>query len=874
MKIKIKRSNLCRCGSGKRPDKCCKNKLDDIETGPIPPPSDKMAKYQKAMNYHRAGNLEKAKEHYIQILKEEKNNPDIYLNLGQIYEKNGQFSDAKLCYEKALEIKPDYASVYNNMGIIFLRQENFDLAKSNFDKALTLNPNIPEAWNNLGLVFQCRKEYREAEAVFQKAISLKEDYADAFNNLGGVYIYQGKKKEAMSCFEKSISLDPCHAGAYNNIGNLYRFNDQLKLAETFYLRAEKINPDFPDAINNLGSIYGLMGRIKEANSFYKKALILKPDYKEAQSNLLLNLNYSPDFTPQEIFAEHLLFEKRFGEPLKSKIRPHLNDQAPDRKLKIGYVSPDFRTHSVDSFLEPVLSNHDPDLFEVYCYSNSTVWDFMTRQLHSYADYWRIITGLPDEQASQLIRSDQIDILIDLSGHTGHNRMLLFAFKPAPIQVTWLGYPNTTGLSTMDYRITDQYADPAGTTEQYHSEQLIRLPETFSCFRAPGESPEIDTLPALKNGYITFGSFNILAKVTTQVISVWAEILKSVQGSRLILKTAGLNEAEIKKPLYKTFGDLGITSDRIEFLGKDASRRDHFQRYNAIDIGLDPFPYNGTTTTCDALWMGVPVITLEGRTHVSRVGVSQMSNLGLAEVIAKTPEDYVEIAKRLSNDTAHLRVLREGMRARMLSSPLMDSKSFTRNLEKAYREIWKEYVSRNGQKNAKALMAMDQAQSFLKEGRLDEARNIYHNVLLDDPQNIDALHDLGIIAFQCRNFKLAIEFFIKALTIKPNDPVGQNNLGVAFYELGFKKEAKVCYETAISVNPDHAEAYYNLGVLFKDLGDINEAKGFFQKTLELRPNYAGARENLNKLSDGLTSDRMAANPMKAMKDWADDVEKYR
>jgi protein O-GlcNAc transferase len=803
-------------------------------------------KYQMAMRSHRSGDLKKAEALYQEILEEEKENPDIYLNLGQINESKGRLEEAKDCYEKALKIKPDFASAYNNMGIIFLRKEKYDQAKDYFEKTLSLNPKIPEAWNNLGLVFQYHKAFKDAEECYQKAIFLKPDYSEAYSNLGGTYIYLGNHTKAMNALQKAIALDPSNAGAYNNIGNIYKFKDQLKEAETYYIKAISYKQDFADAHNNLGNIYGNWGRIKEAISSYQKALTLNPEYKEAQSNLLLHLNYSSDHSPEEIFSEHLLFQRRFGDPLKSKIKPHFNDKTPDRKLKIGYISPDFRTHSVDSFLEPVLLNHDPNLFEVYCYSNTTVWDNMTRQLHSYADYWRLIAGLPDEQVSELIRHDQIDILIDLCGHTGHNRMILFAFKPAPVQATWLGYPNTTGLSTVDYRITDHYADPEGMTERFHTEKLIRLPECFSCFRAPAGTPDLDILPAIKNGYITFGSFNLFSKVTPQGIRVWAKILEKIPGSRLILKNAGLDEEEMKKTLYRIFGDLGISSNRIDLLGKDPSRRDHFQRYNGIDIGLDPFPYNGTTTTCDSLWMGVPVITLEGKTHVSRVGVSQLNNLQLTELIAKTPEEYVEIARRLSTDLDHLRKLREGMRERMAASPLMDAKKFTKNLENAYRGMWNEYVSREGKNRKRSFELLDKAQALLKEGKLGDAEKVYQELLLKEPQNIEVLHDLGIIAFQQGNHHLAVKYFLNVITIKPDHAVAYNNMGVVSYSLGSLTDAKACYESALKFRPDYAEAYHNIGTVFRDQGYTNEAIRYFQKALEFRSEYPEAKKNLEDL----------------------------
>jgi predicted O-linked N-acetylglucosamine transferase (SPINDLY family) len=384
-----------------------------------------------------------------------------------------------------------------------------------------------------------------------------------------------------------------------------------------------------------------------------------------------------------------------AESLVRFIGPHTNPRILERKLKIGYVSPDFRSHAVASFIEPVLAHHDQERFEIFAYYNHGQNDMVTQRLRKYCHHWRNIAAMSDEEVAELIREDEIDFLIDLAGHTGHNRLLVFARKPAPIQVTWLGYPDTTGLSTMDYRITDGFADPVDMTEDFHTEQLIRLPECFSVYHVPEEYPEVSRLPALENGYITFGSFNNFSKTTPEVIALWAKILRSVPDSRLMLKYSGLSDSSMKRMVREAFARLDIHPSRVELLGKDPSHVTHLQRYYQLDIALDTFPYCGTTTTCEALWMGVPVITLAGSSHVSRVGSSLMSNLGYTEMIASSQQKYVAIAVGLAPDIDRLSAIREELRDRMADSPLMDSTRFTQHLENAYKEMWRTWCMDNG-----------------------------------------------------------------------------------------------------------------------------------------------------------------------------------
>ena len=433
------------------------------------------------------------------------------------------------------------------------------------------------------------------------------------------------------------------------------------------------------------------GQHNEAETYFKRALQINPDISITLSNLLFNMNYNSRYKPQDIFSEHLLFAKKFAGPLSSAILPLTNEPSATRRLRIGYLSPDFKRHAVAYFTEPVLAAHNREHFEIFCYSLVPTQDEVTKRIQKYSDQWRSIVGISDEDAAILICNDKIDILIDLAGHTAHNRILLFARKPAPIQVSWIGYLATTGLSTIDYKIVDGYTDPPGKTEQFYTETLIRLPESFLCYLPDKYSPEVGPLPAMSTGHITFGSFNNFAKVTPEVITLWARVLNELPGSHLILKGKSFSDETTCQYAINMFTQRGISAERITLQSWDPSPK-HFASYNQVDIGLDTFPFNGATTTCEAMWMGVPVITLAGTAYHSRSGVSLLSNVGLPELIAETHDEYTGIAINLASDIEKLQLLRKSLRDRMSHSPLTDAKRFTANLETCYRKMWENWCN--------------------------------------------------------------------------------------------------------------------------------------------------------------------------------------
>jgi protein O-GlcNAc transferase len=541
----------------------------------------------------------------------------------------------------------------------------------------------------LSLRFFQEGNLQQARRMCEEILHGEPDNVMFLHFLGEICYRLGDYPSAAAHITKSLELNPANTDAYNNLGVVLKDMGQLEEAIRCYQQLLLFQPEYPDAYANLGTIYRAKGKIDEAERAYRHALVGAPNDSITYSNLLLTMNYNARHDEHSIYSEHLTFAHRFAEPLSM---PHRNERTSDRRVKIGYVSPDFRRHSVNYFIEPVLASHHHDQFEIFCYSDAPKTDDATARLQRYADQWRDIAGMPDEQVAELIRNDRIDILIDLAGHTGHNRMLLFARKPAPVQVSWLGYPNTTGLKTINYRIVDGYTDPPGLTDPFYTEKLIRMPDSFLCYQPELKSPETGPLPYQQNGYITFGSFNFFAKVSPEVAGCWVELLKAVPDSHILLKTISLSDAPTREYAMEMFTQKGIERGRIELLSYEPSYREHLDLYNRVDIGLDPFPYNGTTTTCEALWMGVPVITLAGNTHASRVGTSLLTNIGLPELIARTDDEYREIAVQLAADREKLRFLRERLRDMVKHSALTNAEQFTANLENCYREMWRNYCA--------------------------------------------------------------------------------------------------------------------------------------------------------------------------------------
>jgi len=646
----------------------------------------------------RLGRIDEAVAAYRQSIRVKPDYADAHYNLGRVLQGAEKTEEAIASYRQAIQLKPDFAEAHNNLGNAMRDRGQVEEAMAAYRRAIQLKPDHAEAHTSLGDALQQTGHVEEAIIAYEQAIGLKPGLAKTHSNLGNAFREMGRLEGAIAAYRHAIQLQPDLAITHNNLGAVLQDMGQLDDAVAAYREAIRLNPEYAEAHNNLGNAFKDMGRIDEAIATYRQALVLKPDYPAAHGNLLLALHYHAAFDPQALLIESEQWNRRHARPgAPGFIQAHANDRNPDRKLRIGYVSPDFRDHAVSRFAMPLLAAHDHKAFEVFAYAQVPVPDRVTAKLQSCCDAWRSIVGLSDERVAEMIRDDRIDILIDLAGHTSDNRLLVFAHKPAPVQVTWLGYPGTTGLCTMDYRLTDALADPPGETDRFCSEQLIRLPKTDWCFAPPDDSPRVSELPALANGRVTFGSFNNFAKVTKPTLKLWSQILRATPGSKLMLKANSLRSESVQEGVRRVMADAGIEPQRLELLGFVPSAA-HLAQYGHVDIALDTYPYHGTTTTCESLWMGVPVVSLAGDSHVSRVGVSLLTSVGLRldgalrgpELIAQTPEQYVQVAVDLANDLPRLAELRRTLRPRMQASPLMDAPAFARDVEAAYRAMWRDW----------------------------------------------------------------------------------------------------------------------------------------------------------------------------------------
>ena len=488
-------------------------------------------------------------------------------------------------------------------------------------------------------------------------------------------------------------MKPDYAKALNNLILLLMETDRLDEAEDLLNQSLTANPNHLEALDNLGRIFKRMGRGADELKVRRRIAALNPHDATAHNAMIFTMNYDPTSDPAAIFEESRRWDERHAKPLRKFIQRHTNDPDPDRRLRIGYVSADFWLHPVSFFLRPLLHHHDRKQFEIICFSSVERPDPMTAILRGDADAWHDIRGQSDEAVADLIRENSIDILIDLSGHSAQNRLLAFARRPAPVQISYLGYPATTGLSTMDYRLTDMHSDPPGGTEHLHTEELLRLPTTNWCYAPMDSAPAAGRSPAATGKPICFGSFNNLEKVTPRTIALWSRILRAIPTSRLFLKSSGFGAASVRRQITEQFAAYGIDADRLDLIGREPNILTHLALYDRMDISLDTFPYHGTTTTCDALWQGVPVVTLAAKAHLSRVGVSLLNSVGLPELIAQDEDEYVAIAVTLANNLPRLAELRRTLRERMKASPLMDAPRFARNIEAAYRDVWRRWCAK-------------------------------------------------------------------------------------------------------------------------------------------------------------------------------------
>ncbi len=656
-------------------------------------PGNTAALFNCGITSYETGDLHSAVDYYTRTLAVDTSNAYAHNNLGNALRELGKTHEAAEHYRRAIQYKPDYAFAHNNIANILKIENNTESAFEHYKKALKYNPDYADAHNNIGVLYIERQMYEDAYRHLSRALRINSNYIDALFNMGRLMYATGKKKESLAAYRSVLALDPNEARAHCGIGIIMQEDFKLEGAVQCYRASLKGDPDNYDACNNLAVVLKDQGRLEESYELFDRVLQCKPDFSDAHSNLLLNLHYHKWLDDDYIFNEH----RKWGAAHQYSVYAepgslHAAENRDDR-IRIGYVSPDFREHSVAYFAESFLACHDHDCFHISCYADLKKQDSTTRRLQGYADSWRTISRLSDEEAVSVIRDDGIDILVDLAGHTAHNRMKVFARKPAPVQISYIGYPDTTGLTVMDYRITDEIADPTGVSDRRYTENLIRMSGCFLCYTPPPAAPEPAEAPFLKNGYVTFGSFNNCAKITSDMIEIWIKLLAAVPGARLILKSRQFSDRYTREVFLRRFNDAGADTARIECIGFIKGTDSHLKLYDKIDISLDTFPYNGTTTTCESLWMGVPVVSLAGTRHSSRVSMSLLHAAGVAGLVADTDLKYCKCASDLAYNYDKLIYYRNNLRNIMKSSVLMDHNRYTKKLEGLYRMLWERHAKR-------------------------------------------------------------------------------------------------------------------------------------------------------------------------------------
>ncbi|MDL2337019.1 MAG: tetratricopeptide repeat protein [Pseudomonadota bacterium] len=685
-----------------------------------PPEATLVSDLDRLARLHATGPQQQAAALAIELTQRLPNHRLAWTVLGSMLQDAGRTQEAWHCLETALKLAPDDAEVNNRLGVICLSQNRLEQAEALFTQAVASQPTMASALGNLGIVLHARGDLAGAQARFREALALQPDSPENLANLGAILQAQRRSAEARACFERALEMSPRMAGIHCNLGlncieaglwaqaeaslrkaielqpQLYQAHDglglvlrekrQLSAAEASCRQALAIAPQDPSSLSHLGVILSDSGRLKEAAACLRQAAQLRPDDASLFTSYLFCLTQDEAVSADELFREHRAFGAHFEARAAVHRKAHTNQRDPERKLRVGFVSGDLRNHAVAYFVDPVWAAIDRDRIEIRVYSTCGEEDFVTAHLRQLSDAWVQVESMSDDELTEQIRHDEIDVLFDVSGHTAHNRLPVFCRKPAPVQVTWLGYPNSTGLMSMDYMLCDRFNSPHGLFERYYTEKFARIP-TSGAFIQNLDAPPVNDLPMLTNGYVTFGSFNRISKLGDRVIATWARVMHRVPGSRLLL--GSVSDEQVRTSLTQRFERQGITADRLD-LRPTLPLNDYLRLHHEVDLILDTWPYTGGTTTNHALWMGVPVLTIEGPSRAHCQAASGMGKMGLPEWIAMDPDDFVERAVRLGSDPAALAALRSGMRDRWRSAPLRQPTLVARGLEAAARQMWQRW----------------------------------------------------------------------------------------------------------------------------------------------------------------------------------------
>jgi len=619
---------------------------------------------------------------------------EAHLNLGSALNETGLHESARGHFERALALRPSLAEAHNGLGNTLRALGCPGDAAEQYRQAIALRGDYAEPHQGLGMVLNELGRYDEAAAVFKQAIILKPDFVKAFTGWGLALHEMGENKAARACWEKAIELEPKEAAAHAGLARELQVAGQHSQALDSFRRALSLDDNHVEALYGLGGELFSWGSTAEGLGYLEQAVELEPDSMVAHSSLLFTMHYHFGVSAAVVAARHRAFGERFEEKLKPLWMGHCNTPDPERPLRVGFVSGDFCRHPVGYFMADLIPKLEATGLELYAYANQWKNDDLTERIKPKFAAWRECKVMSDDAMAEQIRADAIDVLVDLSGHTAGNRLLAFARKPAPVQITYLGYPDTTGLSAIDYILGDQQMFPPGE-ETLYVETPWCLPDTSLCFTPPDLPIEVGPLPAMQNGFITFGCLNKAEKVSDAAVKIWAKILHAVPGSRLLLQNKPYGDAAIAARMHSRFAAHGIEADRLDLIGK-LTWQEHMDAYNKVDIVLDPFPYNGTTTSVEGLWMGVPLLALKGDRLVAHMGESILYTMGMQEWIASDQAGYVAKAAAFTSDLTALADVRAGLRDRLLASPICDAPRFARNLETAFRGMWRTWCEGGSQ----------------------------------------------------------------------------------------------------------------------------------------------------------------------------------
>lgn len=612
---------------------------------------------------------------------------DAHFILGTIARSQGDAQRAKNAFHAALAAKPAFDTCRIALAeCLAAEPEGSEAAKKVIDEGLALDAQTAGLLYAKGNLCCAREEYDAAAESFRRVIAIEPKHAEAHFNLGNVYRRQGRNQLAVSSFRNALIFRPSHVEALDNLGIALQELGDLDGSIESHRKALMHRPEDAQILANLAGAYVAQGRIDRAVETYDRAIALAPDFRPAYCNRLFCLNYHPDKSAEDIFAAYQDYDRHFGLPWRGSWKPHANDRRIERRLRVGYVSPDFRRHSATHFWEPLLAHHDKAVVEIYAYAELTAEDNVTARCRGYADHWRPTFGLSDAAVAEMVRRDEIDVLVDLAGHTGNNRLGVFALKPAPVSVSWMGFNYTTGLSAIDYFLTDDSSVPQGS-EPLFSEQPWRLTTAFP-YRPRDGMGDVGELPCLKRGHITFGTLTRAIRINHRSIRAWSQILKQVAGSRLVVDSVNFQQSAMQTMLADLFGKEGIQRDRLS-IGFTTPPWDVFR---TMDIGLDCFPHNSGTTLFESLYMAVPFVSLAGRPSVGRLGSSILNAVGHSELIAYDEDDYIDKAVKLAEDLERLKALKQSLRSEMAASPLMDEAGMARKIESAYRAMFTRWAA--------------------------------------------------------------------------------------------------------------------------------------------------------------------------------------